>query len=340
MQTRRKRTHAGTFLLTLTVLTSWGTFFSASAAAQGSQGQNAVYNSSNGIVGSSAFIDASQFASTQQLPNICAVLNFILNPQNGIIRSVGEVIDARGLNSSNTSMQCATSPWAGITNPPPSTILLPATTAAAPIVISTPWVLPSYTHLIGQGDAITSVSPLGTTIQVSGTFSGSSSMIQFGSSSGCCTAISVENLTLDGKAKTGVSGIVNQYAGDLSYVDHVGLYRILGTGLSVSGSANKSGPYSNITFDLGGNSGTNSTTCASINGLTGTRGIHGLTCISENNVPPAAVLLDSSNNSIEDLRFPTTRITLDIYSRAGMPNKRLAQSKLVRMVLNKGEALA
>jgi hypothetical protein len=94
-----------------------------------------------------------------------------------------------------------------------------------------------YTHLIGQGDAITSVSPLGTTIQVSGTFSGSSSMIQFGSSSGCCTAISVENLTLDGKAKTGVSGIVNQYAGDLSYVDHVGLYRILGTGLSVSGSA-------------------------------------------------------------------------------------------------------
>ena len=123
---------------------------------------------------------------------------------------------------------------------------------------------PSYTHLIGQGDAITSLSPLGTTIQVSGSFPASNPMIQFGSSSGCCTAISVENLTLDGAAATGVSGIVNQYAGDLSYVDHVGLYRILGTGLSVFGSANKSGPYSNITFDLGGNSGTNSTTCASI----------------------------------------------------------------------------
>jgi hypothetical protein len=27
-------------------------------------------------------------------------------------------------------------------------------------------------------------------------------------------------------------------------------------------------------------------------------------------------------------------------AQAGMPNKRLAQSKLVRMVLNKGEALA
>jgi len=32
--------------------------------------------------------------------------------------------------------------------------------------------------------------------------------------------------------------------------------------------------------------------------------------------------------------------TLDLYAQAGMPNKRLAQSKLVRMVLNKGEALA
>ena len=35
-----------------------------------------------------------------------------------------------------------------------------------------------------------------------------------------------------------------------------------------------------------------------------------------------------------------SRITLDLYAQAGMPNKRLAQSKLVRMVLNKGEALA
>jgi aconitase A len=30
----------------------------------------------------------------------------------------------------------------------------------------------------------------------------------------------------------------------------------------------------------------------------------------------------------------------EVYAQAGMPNKRLAQSKLVRMVLNKGEALA
>jgi hypothetical protein len=93
----------------------------------------------------------------------------------------------------------------------------------------------------------------------------------------------------------------NAHAG--SYVDHVSLYRILGTGLSVSGLAFDSGPYSNITFDLGGVLGTQQTVCASINGLTHTRGIQGLSCIAENNVPPAAVLLDSSNNSIEDVRI-------------------------------------
>jgi hypothetical protein len=42
----------------------------------------------------------------------------------------------------------------------------------------------------------------------------------------------------------------------------------------------------------------------------------------------------------ELLRHANSRFTLDLYAQAGMPNKRLAQSKLVRMVLNKGEALA
>ena len=36
-------------------------------------------------------------------------------------------IDARGLpGNTTTSMTCTASPWAGIANPPPSTILLPA----------------------------------------------------------------------------------------------------------------------------------------------------------------------------------------------------------------------
>lgn len=42
----------------------------------------------------------------------------------------------------------------------------------------------------------------------------------------------------------------------------------------------------------------------------------------------------------ELLRHANSRITLDLYAQAGMPNKRLAQNKLVRLVLNKGGAHA
>ncbi len=42
----------------------------------------------------------------------------------------------------------------------------------------------------------------------------------------------------------------------------------------------------------------------------------------------------------ELLRHANSRITLDLYAQAGMPKKRLAQSKLVRLVLHKGKALA
>ncbi|MGC1961188.1 MAG: site-specific integrase, partial [Candidatus Sulfotelmatobacter sp.] len=55
-------------------------------------------------------------------------------------------------------------------------------------------------------------------------------------------------------------------------------------------------------------------------------------------------LLTQNNEEVkavqELLRHANSRITLDLYAQAGMPSKRLAQSKLVRMVLNKGEALA
>jgi hypothetical protein len=116
-------------------------------------------------------------------------------------------------------------------------------------------------HLIGEGDGIPSTgSTPGTTIQPATGFSGS--MIQFGTapppssppicppvgSVYTCTGISVENLTLDGKGQS-VNGITNAYSQDGSYVNHVRLYQILGTGLSVSGNASNSGPYSNITFD-------------------------------------------------------------------------------------------
>jgi hypothetical protein len=212
------------------------------------------------VVGSSAFIDASMFGA--QNTDICAVLNFILKPSNHILPATGGVIDARGLpGNTQTSMTCSISPWAGIPNPPPSTILLPATTGATSIVIPSTWFLPPNTHLIGEGDSITSggFTP-GTTLMAASNFSGTA-MISFGSSSLCsspCSGISVENLTLNGAGQS-IDGIDNALSQDASYVDHVSLFRIRGTGLAISGNANHSGPYSNITFDLGGDAPTTAT---------------------------------------------------------------------------------
>lgn len=65
------------------VLAGW---FSASpilATAQGTPGQNTICSSSSGCsttVGSSAFIDASMFASLFSSPNLCSVLQYVLNP--------------------------------------------------------------------------------------------------------------------------------------------------------------------------------------------------------------------------------------------------------------------
>jgi hypothetical protein len=172
------------------------------ALAEGQNpGNNAVYNSSNGVTFSLSFIDASKFIGNgvNQSSNICGVMYGILSGTFYNYPATGAVIDARGMTGA-TALTCppGTTPWnnGSHTVTSPSTILLPATTAAAPIVISSKWILPSYTHLIGQGDAITPNGfTLGTTIQASGTFPASSAMIQLGSSSGCCTAISVENLT-------------------------------------------------------------------------------------------------------------------------------------------------
>jgi hypothetical protein len=208
---------------------------------QGSQGQNAVYNANEGTVGSGAFIDASMFTTSVSSNNICAVLNFVL--QNVDIAPqypAGAVIDARGLpGAMGTSMTCTAanpSPWAGISNPPPSTILLPAGT----IIIPSTWVLPNYTRLIGAGDALdylsTGTVSVGTTLQAclpsvnhcSSSFSGSN-MIDLGTShcpASVCNSVSVENLTLDGLGQS-LNGIVNTNAQTGSHVDHVSLFQLL-----------------------------------------------------------------------------------------------------------------
>lgn len=174
-------------------------------------GNNAVYNStgncspSSPCASSPAFIDTTVFASSTY-PDICTLLHHVLVSIVQTTYPYGAVIDARGLPAAGTSMTCPStqpSPWYGITNPPPSTILLPATSAttpSAPISIPSTWVLPPNTHLIGEGDSVSSSGTIHITIQAQSSFSGS--MIQFGSSScgaSTCTGVSVENLTLDGQ---------------------------------------------------------------------------------------------------------------------------------------------
>jgi hypothetical protein len=295
-------------MLISAMVAAFGLTSAVPAGAQGSVGQNAVFNPSgncNQCVGSSAFIDAYVLLSTPGLAaDLCDTLYGLFVGRQGFppYPAGGAVIDARGI--SGTALTCTKgSPWSegGSSVTTPSTILLPPGT----IVIPSSWVLPSNTHLVGEGDNDPYSSTPGTTIQVSGSFTAPGSMIQFASASGA-SGISVERLTLDGKG-LGINGIVNQYAGGSNtsagsntYVDHVTLYRLLGVGLQVAGSANNSGPYTNITFDTGSATGLSTTVCAQITGLSATHGVRSLSCTATG-YPTAAVLLDSSNNLIKDV---------------------------------------
>jgi len=159
MKTAKRLTFDGKSLVVTAVLACCFSTFPSVTSAQSYQGQNAVYNSSNGRAASPGFIDASMFATSVTSPNSCSVLNYVLVH---IVQSTypnGAVIDARGLpGGTGTSMTCTTanpSPWAGITTPSPSAILLPAT-GSNPIVIPSTWSLPPNTRLIGEGDGIIS----------------------------------------------------------------------------------------------------------------------------------------------------------------------------------------
>jgi hypothetical protein len=286
-------------VVSLLGIIAWFSMWPTHLQAQTYPGDNVVYNAQLSETNSHAFIDASTLTGADICAQINAALLQLSNTTKYPAYGEGGVIDARGINP---SAQCTVTPWVGITAPPPSTILLPAGT----IVISQPWVLPPNTHLIGEGNNIGS----GTTIQACVSskfgcnFSSGSTMIQFGSSfcTSTCLGISVENLTLDGQGQP-VNGIANAVSQDLSYVDHVSLYQILGVGLSVTSNANNSGPYSNIIFDTGSNQANTSTTCAQIHGVSNTRGLHGITCISRQSNAENAILLDASNNSLEDVRI-------------------------------------
>jgi hypothetical protein len=207
----------------------------AQNTCSGSEAQNGVYNptcnnNNPGVVGSSAFIDASMYLPphSTQARDICDAVFGIFNGLYGnTYPAKGAVIDARGVSGA-TNLSCTHgTPWTegSTTANVPSTILMPAGT----IQISTTWVLPSYTRLIGEGENNPLSFAPGTTVQApSGTLL--STMIQFGSSSVCgsggCSGISAERFTLDGQAQA-VNGIVNQFSQNNTYVDHVTIYQIL-----------------------------------------------------------------------------------------------------------------
>lgn len=227
------------------------------------------YNSSNSswyATDSHAYIDAYAALGSNSGADVCTAIQTALTALATYQNYPGEaaVIDARGVlpPSGQTWQLCSsTSLWQGASNYP-VIVLLPSGT----ILLQKPWQLPSGTKLVGEGVGGTG---LGTIIQAcsssttgcnSTAFSGTA-MIEMGLTSGC-TGTSVEQLTLDGYEITpGVNGILNQYCGDLSYVDHVWLYRILGFGLTVIPGAEHSGPYSNITFNTADASTPSTTIC-------------------------------------------------------------------------------
>jgi hypothetical protein len=200
-------------------------------------GDKAVYTSGGACCTSStATVDASVLSGS----NICEqIYNALL-----ALPTVGGVVDARGI-SSNMTCGSGETPWlkSGTNVVIPSTILLPAGIVTMSLSL---WILPDGTRLIGEGIGGEGSGSSGTTLQVPLNFSGA--MIQMGDGAVHCPAaghichgVSVEDLTLDGEGQQGVNAIANTNSQELSYVNHVKFYQILGTGLKVSGNAQNSG---------------------------------------------------------------------------------------------------
>jgi len=280
-------------LATLVILLGWCSAWPTPAQAQ-SPGNNTVYASSTAQTGSAAFIDASV---VPQQTDICYTLYKIISGATYAYPSTGAVIDARGINS-NLTCAPGNTPWQHTGSSPataPSVILLPAAT----ITINTTWTMPANTHIVGEGPNLT-------ILQATPGFSGDMIDMGAGNSTFCgttqiCQGVQVEHLQVNGG---GGNGIVNSYSQDASYVNDVMLLDLGGIGLSIGGSiggsAMNSGPYSNLTCDTG----TLSAVCVQIKGVSGgTRGIRGLTCTGPSGYSKAAVLLDSSNNVIKDVRI-------------------------------------
>jgi hypothetical protein len=279
-----------------------------------------------------AYIDASQKLGTSASNDVCAAINNSLTQLNtGTTTSNcpeyhGKgVIDARGVVSSSGNFACTANPFPAATSTNNTgayvTVLLPAGT----IPITGAWVLPPNTRLIGEG----SVSPAPTTIKP-GTGFPDSALIYMGDEptasffycpNNDCNGISIEHLALDGSSVSGLSGIVNNYAQELNYVNDVAIKLAnsgTGIGLTIKGQANNSGPHTNIYYSGAG-------TCVSINGTNNTRGLNGVDCNwSGSGTAPAAILVDGRNNTIQN-------VTISAYTGDGIAigSNASAQSNLL-----------
>jgi hypothetical protein len=287
-----------------------------------STAENTVYgicSASASPQGTFAFVDANQFSPGDICARILASFEAFYNIGTGKQINYGIVVDARGVNP-GTTQNCSGNPFAvppggNYEMPPTSVVLLPSGT----IKISTTWALPAFTRIIGEGPGATIL--LANSLQNNNSNCESSpttDMIDMGCTNitnapfyNCtvngnaqivdCPNIEIEHLALNGNA-SGVNGIVNLSGQELSYVNDVAFSSMTGTALSIQGintnnpnaTSNNSGPYSNLTMSNVG-------ACVSINGTVDTRGIHGLNCGTSGTSQAAAIDIEGSNNSLEDI---------------------------------------
>lgn len=302
---------------TAAALVVLGGALAAARGATAQSGYNAVWQGASTIQ-SSSFIDASAFSGTTYTDicqRILAALSYSSYPTGP------RVVDARGLNSGNTSMTCANdTPWSNGTSSSsnPSVILLPPGT----IVLGIPWVLPDQTTLVGVGRGRTTlVAGNGQSGQPAFTGAAMIEMCGGVNISSVCFAVGVRDLMLNGQGQS-IDGIDNFHAEEQSYVASVSMTSIEGVGLNLgvatggpsNGASGHSGPYTDLVFSAGGDgtcpdgppaagSGcpTRTTTCVRI-ANSQPRGIHGITCTA-NGYPNAAIQLDGQNVSLEDVHI-------------------------------------
>jgi hypothetical protein len=258
------------------------------------QGNSAYYSTQYTQNGSGIYVDASQFTSGDFCARIAAAINSIGGAPNGA------TVDARGINAGGTN-GCHNSPWNGVSASYSIVLLLPAGT----INISSTWVIPNSTRVVGEGSGVTTIKDA----------VGLNPMLSMGSSA-CspCMGVSVEELTINGN-NVAIQGILNQYSQEHSYVRNVTITNVQGTGLVVQansttnpvGSSGNSGPYENLYITAGGDNNSTTNECAEFGGTgkfagpTATRGIHGMNCIG-NGTAPVGIQLDTSNTTVENVR--------------------------------------